>query len=201
MTGKPGPGIEESRAGLPVLAFAGEAAWEKWLAKNHAASAGLWIRIAKVGRGVRSVSYPESVNTALCYGWIDGQKAGGEDSWDQKITPRGKRSIWSKLNRERVAALREAGRMRPSGEAEVARAQADGRWEAAYDSPKTSAVPPDFQAALDKSKTAAAFFAGLNSANRYAILWRLQTAKKPETRAKRLADSIAMLKRKEKPYP
>jgi uncharacterized protein YdeI (YjbR/CyaY-like superfamily) len=154
-----------------------------------------------VGTGVASVSYSDAVNTALCYGWIDGQKAGGEASWVQKFTPRAKRSIWSKVNRERVAALIKAGRLRAAGEAEVERAQKDGRWEAAYDSPRTSAVPPDFQAALDKSKTAAAFFATLNSANRYAILWRLQTAKKPETRAKRLADFIAMLKRKEKPHP
>ena len=187
--------------GLPVLAFANDAAWEKWLARNHGKSSGVWIEIAKVATGKASVSYSEAVNTALCHGWIDGQKRGGEKTWVQKFAPRGPRSLWSKLNRARVDDLRKAGRMTEAGEAEVARAKKDGRWEAAYDSPKTSIVPPDFQAALAKSKTAAAFFAGLNGANRYAILWRIQTAKKTETRARRIADLTAMLKRKEKLHP
>jgi uncharacterized protein YdeI (YjbR/CyaY-like superfamily) len=190
-----------ARAELPILAFRNDAAWEKWLAKHHSDSPGLWIEIAKVGSGVASITYGEAVNTALCFGWIDGQKAGGDKSWVQKFTPRGKRSIWSKLNRERIAVLRKSGRMRPAGEAEVARALKDGRWEAAYDSPKTATVPADFQAALGKSKTAATAFAALNAANRYAMLWRIQTAKKPETKAKRIADFIAMLKRGEKLHP
>jgi uncharacterized protein YdeI (YjbR/CyaY-like superfamily) len=192
---------KEVSAGLPIVAFKNDTAWERWLAKNHARSAGLWIKLAKAGTGTPSVSYSEALNTALCFGWIDGQKRGGDAFWLQKFTPRGARSIWSKRNRERVAALRKAGRMRDAGEAEVARARKDGRWEAAYDSPKTSAVPADFQAELGESKAAAAFFATLNGANRYAILWRIQTAKKPGTRAKRIRDFIAMLEKKEKPHP
>lgn len=192
---------EKNRAGLPVIAFRDDAAWEKWLAKNHSGSAGLWMEIAKVGSGIASVTYPEAVKTALCYGWIDGQKQAGETTWLQRFTPRGKRSGWSKLNRERVAALREEKRMRAPGEAEVERAMKDGRWKAAYDTPKTMRVPADFTAALAESKPAAAFYATLNSSNRYAILLRLQTAKKPETRARRLAGFVAMLARGEKPHP
>lgn len=191
----------EERGGLPVLAFRDAAGWEKWLAKNHGKAEGVWLKLAKVGTGVASVNYSDALDAALCFGWIDGAKAGGEDHWLQKFTPRGKRSLWSKRNRDRVAALREAGRMRPAGEAEVESAQADGRWEAAYDSPKTATVPEDFAAALAKSKKAAAAFAGLNAANRYAVLWRIQTAKKPETRARRILDLTAMLARGEKIHP
>ncbi|MEO6096376.1 MAG: YdeI/OmpD-associated family protein [Fibrobacteria bacterium] len=140
--------------------------------------------------------------TALCFGWIDGQKAGGDETaWLQKFTPRGSRSVWSKLNRERVAELIDTGRMRPSGAAAVERAKKSGQWDAAYDTPKTASVPPEFQAELDKSKSASAFFANLNSANRYAMLWRIQTAKQPETKARRIQTFIAMLKRKEIRYP
>jgi uncharacterized protein YdeI (YjbR/CyaY-like superfamily) len=191
----------EARGGLPVLAFRDAAAWEKWLSRNHAKAAGVWLKLAKAGSGTASVNYPDALDVALCHGWIDGQKAGGEDHWLQKFTPRGKRSLWSKRNRERVAALRAAGRMKPAGEAEVERAQADGRWEAAYDSPKNATVPADFAAALAKSKRAAAAFAALNGTNRYAVLWRIQTAKKPETRAKRIRDLTEMLARGEKPHP
>lgn len=192
---------DDSKGGLPVLAFPDARAFEAWLAKNRDAAAGLWVKLAKIGKGAASITYSEAVDAALCHGWIDGQKAGGDDHWLQKFTPRGKRSLWSKRNRERVEALRAAGRMRPPGEAEVERAKADGRWDQAYDSPRTAEVPPDLQAELDKSKAAAAFFAGLNGTNRYAILWRLQTAKKPETRARRLQDLVAMLKRKETLHP
>jgi uncharacterized protein YdeI (YjbR/CyaY-like superfamily) len=197
----PEAALSDSQGGLPIIAFAEARAFEAWLEGNHRTASGLWVKLAKTGRGAPSLTYPEAVDAALCFGWIDGQKAGGEDHWLQKFTPRGRNSLWSKRNRERVEALRAAGRMRPPGETEVERARADGRWDRAYDSPRTAAVPPDLQAELDKSKTAAAFFAGLNGTNRYAILWRLQTAKKPETRAKRLRDLVAMLKRKEKLYP
>jgi uncharacterized protein YdeI (YjbR/CyaY-like superfamily) len=187
---------------LPVLAFKSDTQWLAWLAKNHAKSKGLWVRLARKGVGAASLTYDQAVLSALCYGWIDGQKAGGDaEAWLQKFTPRGPRSIWSKLNRDRVAKLKAEGRMRPAGEAAVARAREKGQWDAAYDSPKSSAIPPDFQAELDKSKAAAAFFAALNGANRYAILWRIQTAKRPETRALRIKTFIAMLKRKEKLHP
>lgn len=201
----------ESKGGLPILEFKTDRLWDAWLARNHAASKGLWLRISrkadKAGKADKAdktppLSYDQAVLTALCHGWIDGQKAAGDASaWLQKFTPRGHRSIWSKLNRERVAVLTETGRMRPAGEAAVERAKRGGQWEAAYDTPKTMAVSPEFQAELDKSKAAAAFFATLNSANRYAMLWRIQAAKKPETKSLRIKTFIAMLKRKEKLYP
>ena len=186
----------------PIIAFVSAAQFRQWLTRHHADHPGIWLKIAKKASGIPTVTYAEALDEALCLGWIDGQKkAFDETAFLQKFTKRGKRSVWSKINVGHVARLEKEGRMKPAGHAAVAAATADGRWEAAYDSPKTSAIPPDFQAALGKSKTAAAFFATLNSANRYAILWRLQTAKKPETRARRLADFIAMLKRGEKLHP
>lgn len=209
----------ENKGGLPILEFKTDRHWEAWLVRNHAGSKGLWMRISRKAPGgpaKRSgdakpaakadesgpLTYDQAVLTALCHGWIDGQKAAGDASaWLQKFTPRGTRSVWSKLNRERVASLSEAGRMRPAGEAAVERAKQGGQWDAAYDTPKTSTVSPEFQAELVKSKAAAAFFATLNSANRYAILWRIQTARKPETKTRRINAFIAMLKRKEKLHP
>ncbi len=192
----------ETKSGLPILAFKGDRQWAAWLEKNHAKSKGLWVRLARKAAAPASLTYDQAVLTSLCYGWIDGQKAAGDEaSWLQKFTPRGARSIWSKINRDKVAALIKAKRMRPAGSAAVERAREGGQWEAAYDSPKGSAVPPEFQAELDKSGAAAEFFATLNKTNRYAILWRIQTAKKPETRARRIQTFIAMLKRKEKLYP
>ncbi len=183
----------------PIVAFATPAAWETYLAEHHGDAAGVWLQIAKKGAGVPSVTYAEALDAALCWGWIDGQRRGHDErSYLQRFSPRRARSLWSKRNREHVARLRAAGRMRPPGEAEIERAQADGRWEAAYDPPSTAAVPDDLQAALDASPAAAASFATLNSANRYAILWRLQTAKRPETRARRVAQFVAMLERGEK---
>jgi uncharacterized protein YdeI (YjbR/CyaY-like superfamily) len=194
--------MSEARNGLPISTFQSARDWTAWLKKNHEKAPGVWIRFAKKASGIASVTYDEAVDAALCYGWIDGQKASGDaDSWLQRFTPRGPRSIWSKINRERVARLSAAGLMKPAGEAAVERAKTGGEWAAAYDSPKTMAIPPDFQAELDKSKAAAAFFATLYSTNRYAMLHRLLTAKKPETRAARLEKFIGMLKRKEKPYP
>lgn len=200
-------GSPDSKGGLPILEFKTDRLWDAWLARNHEASKGVWLRITRKAAGGEGaagtpLSYDQAVLTALCHGWIDGQKAAGDASaWLQKFTPRGHRSVWSKLNRERVAALIEAGRMRPAGMAAVERAKRGGQWDAAYDTPKTAAVSPEFQAELDKSKAAAAFFATLNSVNRYAMLWRIQTAKKPETKSQRIKTFIAMLKRKEKLYP
>jgi uncharacterized protein YdeI (YjbR/CyaY-like superfamily) len=183
----------------PIVAFADATAWEAYLAEHHRDEAGVWLQIAKKGAGIPSVTYAEALDVALCWGWIDGQKKGfDERTFLQRFSPRRARSLWSKRNREHVERLRAAGRMRPPGEAEVERAQADGRWDAAYDSPATATVPDDLQAALDAAPAAAAAFATLNSANRYAIIWRLQTAKRPETRARRLAQFVAMLERGEK---
>jgi len=187
---------------LQKIAFANQKAWEKWLKTNHLSSPGIWLQMAKKDSGTPSVTYAEAIEIALCYGWIDGQKQSHSvEAWLQKFTPRGKKSIWSKINREKAVALIESGRMQATGLAEVKRAQADGRWEQAYDSPSTATVPPDLQAALNKNARAKAFFATLESRNRYAILWRVQTAKKAETRAKRIALFIQMLERGEKIHP
>ena len=184
---------------IPVLLFADQQAWATWLAENHTTSTGLWLQLAKKASGLTSVSYAEALDIALCYGWIDGQKQSyDEDSWLQKFTPRGTKSIWSKINREKIAQLIERGLMQLAGLAAVESAKQDGRWDAAYDSARTMTVPDDFQAALDQSAPAAAFFATLNSANRYAVLWRIQTAKKAETRTKRIEQFIHMLENKEK---
>jgi uncharacterized protein YdeI (YjbR/CyaY-like superfamily) len=187
---------------LPVLEFEHAEAWLEWLAQHHASSTGLWIKLAKKGSGERSVSYEEAVEVALRWGWIDGQKRSHDErAWLQKFTPRGARSIWSKINRDKALGLIARGAMEAPGLAEVQRAQADGRWDAAYDSPRTSAIPDDFAAALAKQPRAAEFFAKLNAANRYAMLWRLQTAKRPETRKKHIAMFTAMLARREKLHP
>jgi uncharacterized protein YdeI (YjbR/CyaY-like superfamily) len=201
------PESAESKSGLPILEFKTDRQWEAWLVRNHAASKGIWMRISRQAPGDSALKaaplrYDQAVLTALCHGWIDGQKAAGDASaWLQKFTPRGHRSVWSKLNRERVAALIEAGRMRPPGEAAVERAKRGGQWEAAYDTPRTATVSPEFQAELDKNKAAAEFFASLNATNRYSILLRIQTAKKAETKSLRIKTFIAMLERKEKLHP
>ncbi|MEO7424138.1 MAG: YdeI/OmpD-associated family protein [Fibrobacteria bacterium] len=199
---KEGVAAGETRNGLLILAFKSDKEWGAWLGKNNVSSKGIWIRLAKKSISNPSVTYEEAVLTALCHGWIDGQKASADASaWLQKFTPRGPRSIWSKLNRDRIAKLSLLGRMTPAGEAAVARAKLGGQWQAAYDSPKGMGVSAEFQAELDKSKSAAAFFAGLDSANRYSILWRIHNAKKPETKARHIAKYIAMLKKKEKLHP
>ncbi len=187
---------------LPIVDFPSRQAFRAWLEGNHASSPGVWLRIGKKASPTPSVTYAEAVEEALCFGWIDGQRDRfDEAAFLQKYTPRGAKSVWSKINREKVQALIDGGQMKPPGLAAVEKARADGRWEAAYDSSSTMAVPPDFQAALDKSKAAKAFFATLNAANRYAILWRIQTAKKAETRAKRITTFIEMLEKKEKLHP
>jgi len=191
-----------ARAELPIELFEDQDAWAAWLESNHADSPGLWLRHAKKASNLASVSYAEALDVALCYGWIDGQKKSyDESSWLQKWTPRGAKSIWSKINREKALKLIEQARIQPAGLAEVERAKQDGRWEAAYDSHSTATVPDDLQAALDSNAEAGAFFATLNSTNRYAILFRIQTAKKAETRAKRIREFIGMLERHEKMHP
>ena len=181
----------------PTL-FKSAKAFESWLRKNHAKSDGLWLMIAKKGADAPSVTYAEAVEIALCWGWIDGQKKGLDDQhFLQRFTPRRARSIWSKVNIGKCAELTEAGRMQPSGQAQIDAAKADGRWAQAYDSARTSTVPDDLQAALDATPKAKAFFATINASNRYAVLWRVQTAVKPETRAKRIAQLVEMLARGE----
>jgi uncharacterized protein YdeI (YjbR/CyaY-like superfamily) len=177
-----------------VLAFESDAHWEAWLQEHHATSDGVWVKIAKKGSGIPTVAYPEVLDTALCFGWIDGQRKALDDRYFlQRFTPRRARSRWSQINRDKVAALTKAGRMRPAGLAEVERAKADGRWDAAYAGVRTMEVPDDLQRELDARPDAAAFFATLNSQNRYSILYRLHDAKRPETRARRLAKFVAML--------
>ncbi len=188
--------------GEPVLAFRTQADFGAWLARQPDAASGVWLRIARRGSGEASVSYAEALESALCHGWIDAQKrAGDAASWLQRFTPRKPRSVWSRVNREKAEALIAAGRMRPAGLREVERARADGRWDRAYDSQSRVAIPGDLRAALDASPRAAAFFAGLNSVNRYAILHRLQMARKPETRERRLRTFVAMLERGETIHP
>jgi uncharacterized protein YdeI (YjbR/CyaY-like superfamily) len=192
----------ETKQNLPILSFPSQKQWEEWLAEHHSDSKGIWLKIAKKGAETSTVQYPEALDAALCYGWIDGQKGPLDESfWLQKFTPRGPRSKWSKVNRDKATKLIESGRMKPAGHAEVERAKADGRWEAAYDAQSKATVPEDLQRELDANPDAAAFFATLESYNRYAILYRIQDAKKPETRAKRIEKFIGMLKRGEKVHP
>ena len=187
---------------FPTLDFQDPRAWAAWLAKNYGKSAGVWLRMAKKASGLKSVTHSEALEVALCYGWIDGQaKSGDENTWVQKFTPRGKKSIWSKINCAKALALIEAGKMKPAGLAEIERAKEDGRWDRAYDSPRAASVPEDLQAALDGNARATAFFATLNGQNRYAVLFRIQTAKKAETRARRIQQFVEMLARGEKIYP
>jgi uncharacterized protein YdeI (YjbR/CyaY-like superfamily) len=187
---------------FPTLVFQDQKAWTAWLAKNHEKSAGVWLQMAKKASGVQSVSHSEALEVALCYGWIDGQaRSGDENTWVQKFTPRGKKSIWSKINRAKALALIEAGKMKPAGLAEIERAKKDGRWEAAYDSPRAATVPEDLQAALDGNARAKAFFTTLNGQNRYAVLFRIQTAKKADTRARRIQQFVEMLAKGEKLHP
>jgi uncharacterized protein YdeI (YjbR/CyaY-like superfamily) len=177
-------------------------AWSDWLEENHATSSGVWLRIAKKGSALESVSYAEALEAALMYGWIDGQKGSFDDaSWVQKFTPRGERSIWSKVNREKAEALIASGRMKPAGLAAVEQARQNGRWDAAYDRQGAATVPEDLQAALDENPRAKAFFATLNSVNRYAILFRIQTVKKAETRAKKIQQFVKMLEEQKKIHP
>ena len=186
----------------PILDFRKKSDWTKWLEKNHDRSSGVWLRMAKKDSGLTSISRSDALDGALCYGWIDGQaRSEGDATWLQKYTPRTKRSMWSKINREKVKVLIESGDMRPAGQAEIERAKNDGRWDAAYDSSKTIVVPDDLNAEFAKNKKAKAFFETLDSRNRYAVLFRIHNAKKAETREKRIKQFVEMLTRGEKIYP
>jgi uncharacterized protein YdeI (YjbR/CyaY-like superfamily) len=192
---------ERGKDGRPIAAFASAAEWEAWLDAEHASSDGVWIKFAKKGSGIDSVSYPEAVEIGLCFGWIDSQmKSLDERFYIQKFTPRRAKSKWSRVNREKIEELTKQGRMKPAGLAEVELAKADGRWEAAYSSPANVEVPDDLQKALDASPKAAEFWAVLNKSNRYAIVYQLEDAKKPATRTRRLEKFLGMLERGEKLY-
>jgi uncharacterized protein YdeI (YjbR/CyaY-like superfamily) len=185
-----------------VEQFASHGEFRAWLAANHATSGGIWLRIAKKGVGVSTVTYDEALEVALIFGWIDGQRRPQDATfWLQGFTRRAPRSVWSKRNCERAQALIDAGRMEPSGRAEVDRAKVDGRWANAYDGQRNAQEPPDLMAALAARPAALQFYGTLNSANRYAILYRIQDATRPETRAARIAKFVAMLDRGEKIYP
>jgi uncharacterized protein YdeI (YjbR/CyaY-like superfamily) len=188
----------EMRSGLPVIGFEEPDAFDAWLATEARTSKGLWLKLAKKSAEVASLSKAEAIDAALCHGWIDGQLDKYDEAyWLVRFTPRKRASKWSEANRTRAVELIAQGRMHPAGLAEIEAAKADGRWDAAYAPASTALVPPDLQAALDASPKAAAFFATLKGANRYAILYRISTAKRPETRARRIADFVAMLQRGE----
>jgi uncharacterized protein YdeI (YjbR/CyaY-like superfamily) len=184
---------------LPILLFATPAELEAWLEKHSDGSDGLWLKIAKKGAPEPSVTYAEALELALCFGWIDSQKRGFDEThFLQRFTPRRPRGRWSRINREKAEALIAAGSMRSAGLAEVEAAKADGRWDAAYEGQRTARIPDDLRRELEANPAARGFFAGLDSANRYAILYRLDEAKKPETRERRLRKFVAMLERGEK---
>ncbi len=185
-----------------IISFATQQDWEAWLKEHHSELRGVWLKIAKKEAGIPSVSYAEALEGALCYGWIDGQKASfDEQYWLQKFTPRGSKSIWSKVNCDKATLLLASERMQPAGRRQVELAKADGRWEAAYESQSKMTIPDDFQRELDNNQKANEFFATLNSVNRYAILFRIHTAKKPETRSARIRKFIEMLSKQQKIYP
>ena len=181
------------------MPFTSRKNWAAWLAREHKKSQGVWLQLAKKNSGLASVTYEEALEEALCYGWIDGQKKGFDDEyWLQKFTPRGPKSIWSKINTEKAEGLIASGKMRPAGLKAIEAAKQDGRWQAAYASQKNITTPADFQLALDQNDKARAFFSTLKSAERYSILFRIHTAKRPETRQKRIQQFIEMLERNEK---
>lgn len=190
--------ISVMKPDLPILPFDNKKKWTDWLAKQHEKSSGVWLKLAKKDSGIASVTYDEAVESALCYGWIDGQKKSFDDKyWLQKFTPRRPKSIWSKINTEKAERLIKSSEMKPAGLRTIEAAKKDGRWANAYESPKNISIPRDFQSALDKNKKAKAWFDMLNRTNRYAILSRIFTAKKAETRAKRIKQFIEMLEKNE----
>ena len=187
---------------LPIVSFESARDWGKWLAKHHARASGVWLRISKKGPSKASVTYAEALDEALCCGWIDSQKqAYDKSSWLQKFGPRKTTSGWSKINTGHAERLRKAGRMKPAGLKEIQAAKRDGRWKSAYDSPAAARAPVDFLAALENNKKAKAFFAKLEKRNSYAIIYRLQTAKKPETRVARMRTILEMLAKGKKFHP
>lgn len=187
---------------MEALSFPSAAAFEEWLADRHTSSSGIWLKLDKKAAGSQSLTYAEALDVALCFGWIDGQKAKFDDAhWLQRFTPRRPRSKWSKVNRDKATALIDQGRMRPSGLLEIQRAKEDGRWDAAYDGQRTATVPEDLARALAQNPAAQEFFATLDSRNRYAVLYRVQDAKKPETRRRRIEQFVTMLAEQRKIHP
>jgi uncharacterized protein YdeI (YjbR/CyaY-like superfamily) len=187
---------------LSIMSFETQQDWEKWLAEHHADTEGIWLKLAKKETGIPSVNYSEALDSAICYGWIDGQKASFDDRyWLQKFTPRRPKSIWSKANCEKATALIVEGRIQPAGLRQIELAKADGRWDRAYESQSRITIPADFQSELDKNQHAKDFFSTLDSTNRYAILFRIHTAKKPETRSARIQKFIEMLSKNQTIHP
>ncbi|MDP2033268.1 MAG: YdeI/OmpD-associated family protein [Polaromonas sp.] len=188
--------------GEAVLQFRYQAEWAQWLAQHHAGKTSVWLRHAKKGAPIATVTNPQALEVALCFGWIDGQRnAESEHYYLQRWCPRGARSLWSQVNRDKALGYIESGHMQPAGLAEIERAKKDGRWDAAYAPASQAQIPPDLQAALETHPGAADFFATVSAQNRYAVLFRIQTAKKPETRARRIAQFAQMLARGETVYP
>ncbi len=186
---------ETERGGLPILEFADAAGWERWLEAHHDDAAGVWVRFAKRGAPRATLTFSEALEQALCFGWIDGQINRYDDFFYlHRFTRRRPRSRWSQINRRAATALIDAGRMRPAGLAQVDAAKADGRWEAAYEPQSRATVPADLQAAIDADPRAKAFFASLTGAARYAFIYRLTTIRKPETRARRIASYVELLR-------
>src|SRR5437763_8989720 len=180
--------------GLSIMSFETQQDWERWLTEHHTDTVGIWLKIAKKETGIPSVNYSEALDGALCYGWIDGQKASFDNQyWLQKFTPRRPKSIWSKVNCDKATALIAEGRMQPEGIRQVELAKTDGRWESAYESQSKITIPDDFQSELDKNQKAKDFFSTLDSINRYAILFRIHSAKRPATRSARINKFIEML--------
>jgi uncharacterized protein YdeI (YjbR/CyaY-like superfamily) len=185
----------------PRMRFATRDAFDAWLDEHAASSDGIWLELAKKGTAARSLSYAEAIEVALCHGWIDGQKRAHDDEiWLQRFTRRTRQSRWSRINRDKATALIDAGSMKPAGHAAIEQARADGRWDRAYAGARTIEVPDDLRQRLDETPAAAAFFATLDGANRYAILYRVHDAKQPETRARRIETFVAMLARGERPH-
>ncbi len=184
--------------GLEVIAFETKREWETWLRRNHEKTSGVWVKYAKKKSGIPTVTHDEALEVALCYGWIDGQAKGLDETHHlQRWTPRRAKSVWSKINRENALRLIAEGKMKPAGLREVERAKADGRWDAAYDSPRNATMPDDFAEALKRNARSRKFFETLSGSKRYAILHQIQTAKKPETRARRIEKIVGMLERGE----
>jgi uncharacterized protein YdeI (YjbR/CyaY-like superfamily) len=194
--------MRKAKRDLPVIAFKSQQAWDAWLMSQPAQSKGLWLKLAKKSSGIATVSKPEAIDTALCHGWIDGQlDSFDDDHWLIRFTPRQSTSKWSEKNRARALQLVESGRMQPAGLNEIERAQKDGRWNTAYAPQSTAQVPDDLRAALAKNKKAKSFFETLDSTNRYAILYRIHDAKKPETRMARIEKYVTMLIGRKTIYP
>lgn len=193
------PAAKTLSTNSPAKRFKNKEDWAAWLDRNHGTSTGLWLQLAKKGSQFPSVTYGEALEIALSYGWIDGQKKPQDnETWLQRFLPRSTTSIWSKINREKAEALVANGAMKPAGLQAIEQAKKAGRWDTAYDSPSRAAVPTDLQSALDASPNAKLFFETLDKANRYAILWRIQTVKKADTRLRKITQFVAMLERKEK---